>query len=328
MEKTRTDVQTESPCKGCGATLDISREPWLVCESCVARHHVSCWEKAGRCGACGSELSLGPLDPLGDAPVLVVRPLPTFLPPRPSRKKHGRKRVRLALLLGALVAVPALVLAPRSPDPVGGSFTGGLPRVEKELAAVPEASEPVVVYDVRPSKIDNAEVVLETGATIDWWSRGVEHAVRGEFAPAISDWTRAVEVDPHDWHAWNSRGYVRGLTKDYEAAIADCTRAIELASGSDCPWNNRAYARFRRGDLDGAASDVDRALTLDPRNPYAYETRAHVRLARGNLDGAAADLERAVELQPERRRFLDIPDDRFGPLSEQLETLALHRRFR
>lgn len=39
---------------------EVSRESAVVCQSCLARHHVDCWDEAGRCSSCGALERLEP----------------------------------------------------------------------------------------------------------------------------------------------------------------------------------------------------------------------------------------------------------------------------
>lgn len=62
-------------CPYCHADVVLGAEPWVVCRTCVARHHRACWGEAGRCAACGGDVSISDRAPgrwLGGVLVTVV----------------------------------------------------------------------------------------------------------------------------------------------------------------------------------------------------------------------------------------------------------------
>ena len=59
--------------------------------------------------------------------------------------------------------------------------------------------------------------------------------------------------------------------KDFAGAIADLDRAIELDPGSPFSWIARGQTRIALGDPEGAIADLEEALRLDPANPKPRE---------------------------------------------------------
>ena len=97
---------------------------------------------------------------------------------------------------------------------------------------------------------------------------------------------------------WVNRARALYELHEYAHAIADCNRAIEVEAGYGpalC-WRGRAYAKI--GNLDSALTDLDAAIASDATMPSAYIGRAHVRQERGQLQEALSDADRAVELDP------------------------------
>jgi hypothetical protein len=57
VEGTHPGVRADaSPlrCPFCHDGVDVEQDSWRACEKCLARHHGTCWDEAGRCSACGS----------------------------------------------------------------------------------------------------------------------------------------------------------------------------------------------------------------------------------------------------------------------------------
>ena len=49
-----------------------------------------------------------------------------------------------------------------------------------------------------------------------------------DYQGAISDYTKAIEINPKEAKAYCNRGSAKNVLKDYSGAISDYTKAIEL----------------------------------------------------------------------------------------------------
>jgi lipoprotein NlpI len=63
--------------------------------------------------------------------------------------------------------------------------------------------------------------------------------------------------------AWNARGYAYLVLRDYASAIGNFDRAIELNPKYANAYRNRAAARKAMGDAKGAAADQELAHQLE-----------------------------------------------------------------
>ena len=139
---------------------------------------------------------------------------------------------------------------------------------------------------------------LELDPTLiaSWGDRALAHWKKGNLADAAADASKAIELDPRRVFAWIMRGSVRASQGDYAGAIADETRAIEIDPRVADGWRNRALARGWSGDTAGEIADETRAIALSPENATAWSNRGLARGKQGDLEGAIADLTRATEL--------------------------------
>jgi len=86
----------------------------------------------------------------------------------------------------------------------------------------------------------------------------------GSFADAIETYTKLISVDGQNaFSYYNSRGWVKYKKGDFAGAIADATRSIELKP-TPFAYGTRAWARNAKGDSGGAFDDLLKAKTLDP----------------------------------------------------------------
>ena len=61
-----------------------------------------------------------------------------------------------------------------------------------------------------------------------FYNRGSDKAEQGDHSGAISDFTKAIEIDPQNDDAFYNRGNSKLELKDYYGAISDYTKAIDI----------------------------------------------------------------------------------------------------
>ncbi|HBE60500.1 MAG TPA: hypothetical protein DDW56_24175, partial [Cyanobacteria bacterium UBA11366] len=62
-----------------------------------------------------------------------------------------------------------------------------------------------------------------------------------------------------------------------EGAISDYNRAIEINPNYTFAYYNRGITRSRQGDKKGAIADFDRAIELEPNYAPVYLSRGNAR---------------------------------------------------
>lgn len=97
----------------------------------------------------------------------------------------------------------------------------------------------------------------------------------GEFVPAISQYTKALEICPLAYSKERSILYAnRAAAKakcqtEKDSAISDCTKAIELNSSYVKAYIRRAQLYEETDKLDEALEDFKKVLTFDPNHTDA-----------------------------------------------------------
>ena len=92
----------------------------------------------------------------------------------------------------------------------------------------------------------------------------------------------------------NGEAYVSD--HDYDRAITDYTKAIELDRKDALAYLNRGSAYYKKQDYDRAIADYTKAIKIDPKAADAYYGRGFAYKAKGNDNWAEADFQRAKEL--------------------------------
>ncbi len=131
-----------------------------------------------------------------------------------------------------------------------------------------------------------------------FYKRGYEKAEKGDHYGAISDYTRAIELNRNDGDAYFNRALSKSKLKDYYGAISDYTKVIELNSNDDMAYYNRGLIKQKLKDYYGAISDATKAIEINPKYDKAYANRGLAKHKLENYYGAISDYTRAIEINP------------------------------
>ncbi|MDQ1637198.1 MAG: polyhydroxybutyrate depolymerase [Pyrinomonadaceae bacterium] len=154
---------------------------------------------------------------------------------------------------------------------------------EKELAADPHFEE----YSFKGQN-------RSSDAAAEQYNKGVKLQQSGDLAGAIAAYTRAIKSDPNTADAYNNRGVAYLALKDYAPALADFSRSIELNPTSDA-YNNRGNIYFSQKQFKAAISDFGESLKLKA-SAEAYTNRGTAYEESGEDTLGLADLDQAIRL--------------------------------
>ncbi|MGE0712299.1 MAG: tetratricopeptide repeat protein [Planctomycetota bacterium] len=153
-------------------------------------------------------------------------------------------------------------------------------------------------YDKAVKKAPNlAEVYL---------ARAEAHRLSGDFPKALSDATKATEIDPLSARARALKGICRyKANKDRLGALKDLDEALKLDPTEVEALALRAYVRLERDPMDKVSSDektikdatedAEAALKLDQELVYAHLALAQIHQEDKNLHKAILHINKAVE---------------------------------
>jgi Flp pilus assembly protein TadD len=130
-------------------------------------------------------------------------------------------------------------------------------------------------------------------------NRGLAYFQQGNFTQAISDFTKAIEIDPNYAKTYNNRGAVYGRQGKLPQAISDYTKAIEIDPNYADAYNNRGAIYSQQGSLPQAISDYTKAIEIDPDYADAYNNRGNAYCDKGSLPQAILDFTKAIEIDPD-----------------------------
>lgn len=116
---------------------------------------------------------------------------------------------------------------------------------------------------------------------------------------AISDYTKAIELDPNNPYPYYHRGLAYYRKGDYSRAISDHAKGIELGPNNASAYYNRGLAYYKKGDFYSAIADFTRAIARNPDHAKAYYSRGLAYSKKGNHTRAIADRTKANALRSE-----------------------------
>jgi lipoprotein NlpI len=140
------------------------------------------------------------------------------------------------------------------------------------------------------SKYDNAPIAYD--------NRGVAYGELGQWDKTITDFSRAIEIDPKYAKAWYDRGVAYGNLGQWDMALDDLSNAIGIDPKFTDAYSNRGNAYSYIGQSDKAIADFSIAILIDPQNAVAYYDRGNAHSNLGHWNEAIADYSRAIQIDP------------------------------
>ena len=116
----------------------------------------------------------------------------------------------------------------------------------------------------------NSKAIESRSISADHYNRGLVKANSRDFNGAITDYNKAIELNPNYAEAYKGRGWAHHGLKQYVAAIKDYSKAIELKPDFALAYNNRGLAKANSRDFNRAITDYNKAIELKPDYVSAY----------------------------------------------------------
>lgn len=130
-------------------------------------------------------------------------------------------------------------------------------------------------------------------------------AAKKDFAAALKELSRAVELEPQYAHSYLCRGDVYLRVGDEKSAQHDLLKALslyssELETRKSDPYvlANRALTYTKLKRYREAIDDLDKAISLVPGKFRNYYDRGVARYLSGDLQGSIRDYSKAIEREP------------------------------
>ena len=102
----------------------------------------------------------------------------------------------------------------------------------------------------------------------DYLYSGISKDKLQDYRGAITDYTKAIELDPNRVVFYFLRGNAKERLQDYRGAIADYTTVIESYTDYAEVFKNRGLARIHLGQIDSGCLDLSKAGELGDFEAY------------------------------------------------------------
>jgi tetratricopeptide (TPR) repeat protein/predicted aspartyl protease len=160
-----------------------------------------------------------------------------------------------------------------------------------------------------PSPLARADTGAGTGASADsgaetpkdaagFRRRGTASTARRDFASAIADFDRAVELDPADAENYYQRGLAKLQNRQPVPAMVDFDATLHRKADYVPALMQRGILRLATRDEAGAGADFSQALKLTQNDPALKLRIAQSYLATGHYEDAISRLDEWIAENP------------------------------
>lgn len=94
------------------------------------------------------------------------------------------------------------------------------------------------------------------------------------------------------------RGNALYSINEFDKAISDYSKAIDINPNYLLAYYNRGLAWINKEDYDKAIKDYDKAIEIDPNCAYAYADKASIERGLKKYDEAIENYNKAINIDP------------------------------
>ncbi len=151
-----------------------------------------------------------------------------------------------------------------------------------------------------------------------------ELARKGDYAAALAEWRKAVDIEPEDGKARYHLAYALDQQGQLDEAVVQYRKAVQFDPKNAAAYSSLAIALRRTGKLQDSIESGKKSLEIDPKNPVAEGNLAAALIEAGRTDEALGHINKALELDPEfadAHNLLALVLARAGRLEESVAHL-------
>jgi tetratricopeptide (TPR) repeat protein len=177
------------------------------------------------------------------------------------------------------------------------------PRVSAEEIKVLEEVRPLMGSDLaKAQKALAAKLNPDSSAVLDFTLGGIQFQ-REDLAAAQVSYERAVAKFPSFRRAWRNLGLIHIRKSEFEPAISAFTRMIELGGGDAYSYGLLGFAHASKQDYQPAEAAYRNALLLQPENTEWRLGLTRCVFKQGKFEDAAALLDALIARFPDKADF-------------------------
>jgi tetratricopeptide (TPR) repeat protein len=155
--------------------------------------------------------------------------------------------------------------------------------------------------NAQPEITDYTKAIqLQPTETSHYLNRAASRRKVNDYAGAIADYTQIIQLEPCNFWAHQGRADLRAALKEYASAIADYSQAIKFVPHSQwlasALYLQRGIAHAELKEYASAISDYSQAIQRNPKLKAAYLKRATAFEQLGDTKEAKGDRQKAASL--------------------------------
>ena len=128
--------------------------------------------------------------------------------------------------------------------------------------------------------------------------QGNANIKRERYASAVTNFDKAIQLEPDYAQAYYFRGIAKYGLKVYEAAILDFDSFIQFKPDNALAHNYRGLAKHLLGHYQAGIADFDKAIQLNPDDAMIYYNRGSAKVKLEQYKAGIADFDKAIQLEP------------------------------
>jgi tetratricopeptide (TPR) repeat protein len=109
--------------------------------------------------------------------------------------------------------------------------------------------------------ISNSYVLAQTSD--EYCNSGIEKFKQHNYSAALSEFDKAIELNPNSSRAYNNRGIIKSILNDTTGAVADYDKAIIIEPHNSSAYKNRAQLQMRLKNYSVALADYNKVLQFN-----------------------------------------------------------------
>jgi len=147
---------------------------------------------------------------------------------------------------------------------------------------------------------------IPVGTAQEYYNRGNIYGKKGNLTQAISDYTKAIEINPIFTEAYYNRGNTYEKQGNLTQAISDYTKAIETNPKYAAAYCNRGNVYQTQGNLPLAIADYNKALEISPNDSTSLYNRGLAYYGVEQYGKALTDYTTAISQNPDKEAYEDF----------------------
>ena len=117
-----------------------------------------------------------------------------------------------------------------------------------------------------------------------------------DYYGAISEYNRALKINPYSVYALSRVGRSKYYLQDYKGALQILDKAVKTDENFKFSFVIRGDIKFALGDYYGAISDYNKSIKIDPNDAFPYYFRGLAKKEIGDFNGACSDMKSSLKL--------------------------------